>query len=152
MVVAVQIDGLKQLQADLRALDKKLPAQLRKVNLSVAQMIATKAQARASGLGGVHAKTASAIKATAEQRSASITIKATAAAPMVLGAEFGAGHDVPRERKTGTYRGFNALPPWKGNGPGAGYSLYPTIEESDSAIAQAYSDAIGALLNTVFHD
>lgn len=148
----IQIVGLKQLQADLRALDGKLPAELRKVNLSVSKMIAAKAQARATGLGGVHAKAAASIKATAEQRSASITIKASAAIPMALGAEFGAGHNTPRQRATGTYEGLNALPTWRGNSSDAGYALYPTIQESDTAIVQAYSDALGALLDYVFHD
>jgi hypothetical protein len=149
---AIQIDGLKQLQADLRALDAKLPRELRKVNLSVAQLVADKARGRAAGLGPQSAKAASAIKAAAEQRGASVKMTATSAVPWAMGAEFGAGHDVERKRKSGTYKGYNALPEWRGAGPGSGYIVFPTVRASGDDIVNAYDVKITELLNQVFHD
>lgn len=149
-VRVVQVEGLKALQSDLKQLDAKLPAELRKVNLSVAQMVAAKAQARATGLGGVAAKSASAIKAAAQQRSATVTLAATAAKPFVMGAEFGAGRNSPRHRKTGSYVGYNQFKPWLGNGPGAGYFLYPTIRGENQHIVDAYVKRIDELLTQVF--
>jgi hypothetical protein len=149
---AVQINGLKALQADLRALDKTLPRELRKVNLSVAQFIAERAKAVSTGLGGQHAKVADVIKAVAEQRSAAVKITATEAVPYALGAEFGAGHNSARQRKSGTYLGYNALPSWRGNSTDAGYSVYPTVRDSGEDIAAAYEQRLTELLAQVFKD
>ena len=149
-VRAVQIDGLVQLQRDLRQLDAALPKELRKVNLDVAKLVAQRAQARARGLGGVNAAAAGSIKALAQQRNAAVQIRATAAIPFALGAEFGAGHDSRRHRKTGMYRGYNQFPIWRGNGADAGYAVYPTIRDSNSAIVEAYQQRLTELLTEVF--
>jgi hypothetical protein len=151
-VRAVQIEGLIALQKDLRTLDKKLPAELRKVNLAVAQMVVTKAQATAASLGGVAAKAAPAIKAAAEQRGASVTLKASKSIPFAMGAEFGAGRGIRRDRKTGTYLGFNQFQPWKGNSTDAGYFMYPTIRGENNHIVEAYEKRLTELLAQVFPD
>jgi hypothetical protein len=150
-VQAVRIVGLRELQRDLRAIETRLPAELRKVNLAVAEMVVEKAQTKAAGEGRMAAKAATVLKARAQQRSASVTLRATAAVPFALGAEFGAGHNSPRHRSSGTYKGYNQFQPWLGSGADAGYFLYPTIRESSEAIAAAYETRLAELLTQVFH-
>lgn len=149
-VRTVQIVGLKQLQRDLRALDKTLPRELRKVNLSVAQMVVAKAQQRAAGLGAMTAKAATALKATAEQQSAAVRL--TSSVKWAFGAEFGAGHNSPRQRRSGSYAGYNQFRSWLGNGADAGYFMYPTIRAEDDDIVNAYAKRLTELLNQVFPD
>jgi hypothetical protein len=149
---AVRIEGLRELQRDLRALDSKLPAELRKVNLAVAQMVVAKAQAKAAGEGRMAAKAATVLKARGEQRGASVVLANTASVPFALGAEFGAGRNSPRHRTTGTYQGYNQFQPWLGSGAGAGYFLYPTIRGESDHIVEAYEKRLAALLARVFPD
>lgn len=149
-VQPLKIVGLRELQRDLRAADAALPRELRKINLEAAQLVTTKAKGAASALGGLAAKSAGAIKAQADQRGAAVRLTATAAIPFVLGAEFGAEHNVPRHRTTGTYKGYNQFKEWRGNGSDAGYFLYPTIRASDEEIVDIYTKRLGELLATAF--
>lgn len=154
---AIQIVGLRDLQADLRELDAKLPRELRKVNLSVAQMVAEHAQSTARSQGSVIAKAAPAIRAGADQRSAWVRITATAQLPFALGAEFGAGRNVARTRRSPsggqvTYTGFKQFQQWRGNGSDAGYALYPTIRGDSDQIVAAYTQRLTELLARVFPD
>jgi hypothetical protein len=154
-VEVVRIEGLKALQKDLRDLDQKLPRELRKVNLSVAQMVAEHARGAASSQGGIAAAAAGRLKARAEQRSAAVVLTAGApgtAAGGALGAEFGAGHDSNRSRRSGQYKGYNQFKMWRGNGPDAGYFMYPTVRADNDQIVDAYLQRVTELLNQVFPD
>lgn len=149
-VEAVQIVGLKQFQADLRQLDKSLPAELRKLNLAVAQMVVEHAQARAASLGAMQAKAATVLKAQAQQRNAAVSLTPTSSVPFALGAEFGAGRDSPRQRSSGTYVGYRQFEHWGGNGGDAGYFMYPTIRADDEHIVDAYVQRLNVLLAKAF--
>lgn len=85
----VQIRGLRELQAGLRALDSKAPTDLRKGLKSAAELVAENARSLASSSGGVLAKSADSIKAQAEQRAAKISWGA-ARQPYAIGAIMGA--------------------------------------------------------------
>jgi hypothetical protein len=150
MTAPLRIVGLREFQADLRALDKTLPREIRVVNLSVAKMVRDKAVSKGVSQGGLAAKAAPTLKALAQQRSASIKLTATAAVPFALGAEFGAGHNIERQRKTGTYLGYNQFKEWRGAGAGSGYFLWPTVREQEDAIAQSYLTRLTELTNRVF--
>jgi hypothetical protein len=97
---AVRVDGLKELQAALRAADRNLPKQLRVANKEVADVLARRIQARALALGGVAAKVAPSIKAKGEQQGAAVTL-GSSRYPFAMGANFGAMHDVLRDKATG---------------------------------------------------
>lgn len=159
---AVRIEGLRDLQRELRAVDKALPRELRIVHKDVAEIIASAAQRRARALGGIHAKAASGIKAGAEQRSGFIRLRPTATLPFLLGAEFGAKHNEARRVRTPSGAiaqrlGWNQLPDWRGNrylgaAGGVGYSVYPTIREKGEEIVSAYEERLDQLLRKAFPD
>lgn len=114
-VGAVEIRGLTEFQRALRQIDRSLPRELRKVNKSAAEIVADAARTRAQSLGGVAAKSAPSIKATAEQRRAKVALGG-ARYPFALGANFGALHDVPRIGPSGRqFAGYNQFPQWGGN-------------------------------------
>lgn len=137
-VEPVQVIGLKQLQRDLRDLDAKLPRELRKVNLSVAQMVVEKAQSAAGGVSRqASAAAASGLKAAAEQRSAAVILRVVRG--FELGAEFGALQ-------------WHQFMPWKGNSGDAGYFMYPTIRAENEHIVEAYVQRLTELLNKVYPD
>jgi hypothetical protein len=146
---AVKIVGLRETQKALQELQGTGKA-LREVNLGVAEMVAERARELARSQGGVIAKAADAIKAGAEQTRAFVKITANARFPFALGAEFGAGRDLPRRRTSGTYVGYRQFEPWRGNKQDAGYALYPTIRRNNTAIVNAYDERIGQLLEHAF--
>ena len=158
MQPTVRIEGLKDLQRELRQIDRQLPRELRIVHKGVAEIIAAAARYRAAGLGGVHAKAAPAIKAGAEQRSGFIRLRPTKAVPFIYGAEFGAKHDKPRTVKTPsggtTVRlGWNNLPEYRGNqhvGSSPGYMVYPTIRDKGEQMVSVYEQRLDSLLKKAF--
>lgn len=138
--VSTRVRGLKELQAELRAVDRALPRELRKVNLAVARDVAGKAQSRAAGVKG-GPRLARAIAAVAQQRSGGVAVRdnnshrpgGTAGA---LGYEFGSD----------TYPQF---PPWRGSGPSAGYAVYPAIRDERDRMPETYAEALEPLLRRV---
>lgn len=155
----IRIEGLKDLQRELRQIDKKLPRELRIVHKDIAEIIAEGARRRGMALGGVHRKAAPAIKAGAEQRRGFIRLRPTKTIPFLYGAEFGAHHDLPRTVKTPsgatTVRlGWNQLPPHRGNqflGGTPGYMVYPTIRDKGEQMVDEYAKRIDALLKRAFN-
>jgi len=129
---AVQVEGLRELSRALKQLDAQFPKELRAANKAAAETVATRARARALGLGSVAAKTAPSIKATAGAQSAGVGFGG-AAYPFGGGAEFGSQR----------YKQFQ---PWTGNGPDAGFFVYPTIRDDDAEWFGEYEEAIDGLL------
>lgn len=133
--VRIEVEGLNQLRKDLKAVDGKLVKELGQAYKQIGDMVITAASARAAGLGGVAAKSAQALKATA--RSTEVTIRLDGQRfPYALGAEFG-----------GSQAQFK---PWRGSGPDAGYFLYPTIRSDSQKILDAFNEAIDKATKLAF--
>lgn len=135
----VRIAGLIELDRALKELGPDLRAELRQTNRDAAERVAGHAKAAAYSLGGVAAKTAPSIKATASFRSAGVGFGG-ARAPYGAGAEFGGG-------RRPTTRQFK---PWRGNGSTAGYFVYPTIRRDADQILDDYVDAANAVIKHNF--
>lgn len=141
---SVEVKGLRELQLALRALGAEWPRELRKANVDVARIAQDASQHEASGLGGVQAKAAPAIKAGGEQLAAKIVVSATAAYPFALGAFFGA-------------KKYPQFPPWVGNswdpgGPGGPYAINAALRSKLDEITDAYGDAMDRLTAKAFPD
>jgi hypothetical protein len=134
----VRVEGLAEFQRALKAMDDKLPRELSKANKAAAEMVATKARAKASAQGGVAAKAAPNIKAAAEQRRSKITIGGPKA-PYGLGAEFG-GQGRPSTMQFKPHRGRE------------GYALYPTIRDTETEFMELYGKALDELTRRAFPD
>ena len=53
---------------------------------------------------------------------------------------------------TGRVRGWNQFRPWRGNGEGAGYFLFPAIRQAGPEIVDLYGDALERLAAKAFPD
>ena len=117
----VEVDGLRDFNAELRRAGPGLTRHVRVANRRVAEGVAEAARDRAESLGGVARKAAPAIKAGASETTAFVRLDG-ARFPWALGAEFGSHR-------------FRQFEPWRGNGwtdPEGieiGYFLHPTIRE-----------------------
>jgi hypothetical protein len=61
------------------------------------------------------------------------------------GIKFGSGHPEAGGAEFGALR-FKQFKPWLGNGPGAGYFIYPTIRADADRIADEYEGAMDDLI------
>lgn len=128
----VKVEGLNELNRALRALGgRELQLELKGTGLVVAKDVARDAQGKAYGLGGVAAKAAPSVKASARYTGAGVSL-GSAAYPFAAGAEFGGGN----RPTTQQFR------PWRGNGSGAGYFIYPAIRDNSEHIADEYLGAV----------
>lgn len=151
---ALHVEGLRELQAALRAMDRTLPRQLRVAHLDVAKYVAGRARARAESLGSVQAKVAPSVGARAEQRGAGMKFGG-ARYPMAMGANFGAGHNIPRHTSRGVVRGWNQFPAWGGNQHAGGANdlfFFRTLREESSEIESRYTKSLGELIARHFPD
>lgn len=130
---SMQIDvaGLSELRAALRKADAELASEVKDANVEAADLVVTRARAKAASLGGVAAKSAPSLRSARTAASAKVRL-GSASAPYALGAEFGGG----RSKKTRQFK------PWRGSGGGAGYFLYPTIRGSRADIVELYAKAL----------
>lgn len=147
--VSASAPGLKKLARELEELGAAEHEQVGKVNQEITAMLASRAQNKARGLGLQHARYADAIGTAEFYGAAGLKVDGDTY-PGALGVEFGAGHNVPRQRASGAYLGYNNLPAWRGNQEDAGYSLYPTIREAANDIDAKYTAMLDSLLNKVF--
>jgi hypothetical protein len=118
-------------------------------------VIVAEAQSRARALGGIHAKAADAIKASASTTGISVRIAATAGSPYGLLAFWGA------TRHSGWYAANRYRdsppqhPPWVGNTwqvgePGEGpYAINDAIAATIDDVMNNWADAIEALMNEI---
>lgn len=128
----VNVRGLAELNRALKQLGPEVRAELKAANVEVGEMVANDAANIAYGLGGVAAKTAPSIKATKTQNGAGVAFGG-AAYPFAGGAEFG------------SFR-YKQFQPWRGNGAGAGYFLYPAIRQDSDEIAETYMERLDDLI------
>jgi hypothetical protein len=129
---AVQVDGLVELNRALKVMDRDLAKDLRAASKAVATFVSNDARAAAQSIGGVAAHVAPSIKASAGATSAGVAFGGPAY-PMAGGAEFGA-YQYPQ------------FQPWRGNGPGAGYFVYPAIRQDVDRIETEYHNALEHLI------
>lgn len=125
---AVEVHGLGELQRALRALPKEHKKAVTKANRDAATIVARGAKSRAMARGGVAAHVAPSIRASAGQTSAGVAFGG-ARWPMAAGAEFGSMR-------------FKQFDPWTGNGPDAGYFVYPTIRDDDGEWMGPYQESL----------
>jgi hypothetical protein len=138
--VTIQAPGLKEFARELRKAGDGLDKELGKAFQQIAKMVAEGATSKAQSLGGVAAKAASEALKTSKS-SAQVAIKlATSSIPYAMGAEFGGGRRATTQQ----------FQPWKGNGPEAGYFVYPTIRDMQPQIIEAYQAAVGKVTEKAF--
>lgn len=132
---AIRIEGIRELQAGLRAIDSELPKRLTAANLEAAKMVAEKASSKASAGPGAAKLVAPSIKAAAEQRNAAIKLGGPKY-PYAMGVEFGG-----RGRST-----TQQFQPHLGH---TGYYVYPTIRETREQFMEIHSKAIEELFKLI---
>lgn len=125
---AVEVHGLAELSRALKTYDKELAKELRSAGKEAATTVADRARARAQGLGSVAAHASPSVKPSVGANYAGVAL-GDSAHPEAAGAEFGSVR-------------FAQFQPWTGNGPDAGYFLYPTIRDDDKAWLEPYEDAV----------
>lgn len=131
----VRVQGLNELNRALRELGgRELQKELKETGLEVAREVAEDARGKAFSLGGVAAKAAPSVTASARFTGAGVSIGGSAY-PFAGGAEFGGG-------RRPTTRQFK---PWRGNGESAGYFVYPSIRDNADMIAEEYLGAVETL-------
>jgi len=145
--MAVGVSGLKSLAREMKRVgDIEARTAVRLALKGIALTEAEKVRAVTAASGREGARVAPAITGVATPSSAGIRINGTKV-PGALGYEFGAGHDVPRTRRTGTYRGYNQFPQWTGSGENAGRFLWPTLRADQDRITSDVDSALGAVLD-----
>ena len=143
----IQVDGLVQLQRELRALDKSWPRALRLANKSAAEVVATETRDNFASGRGSSRKVVATVKALAQQRNASVKIGGgrSVGGAVALGNEFGGGKYGPGNP---TARGGHTtqFPPFKKSG----YALYPAIASTRAEVVEVYGDALDDLTRQAF--
>jgi hypothetical protein len=135
MAAAVQVRGIREVQAAFRKVDKDLPKALRPEFLEVARSVVRGVQQKMPWRTG---RAIRSVKPRASQRGAAIAVGGTAAPyyPWLdFGGTTGKGHR-PGQRFSGS-----VVRPWMGS-PGDGRYLYPTISEQTEDIEKAAEDAV----------
>jgi len=145
----IEVEGLAELNKALRALGPEMQKELGSASRDVARFVADDAAAGARSRGGVAAHIAPSIKPVGGVKSAGVGLGGPRY-PMAPGAEFGAGQNVARTRASGSYKGYNQFDEWKGNGPQAGYFVYPAIRQDADRIETEYTKAVDALTKKAF--
>jgi hypothetical protein len=133
---AIRVEGLRELNKSLRAIGPEARAELKAASSRVSGFVASDAHSAAAALGGVAAKTAPSLKPRASVSGSAGVALGGSAYPFGGGAEFGSDR----------YKQFK---PWRGNGPGAGYFLYPSIRKDAQRITTEYTQALEDLIKKV---
>lgn len=132
----VKVQGLRELSRALKAIGPEAQHELRDAAKTVATFVANDARARAMGLGSTAAHVAPSISPTGGVSGAGVGFGG-AAYPMAGGAEFG------------SYR-YRQFKPWRGNGPDAGYFIYPTIRADADRIFDEFDGAVKRIIDKRF--
>lgn len=154
--IGVKVEGLDDLRAALRNASKADRAEWRKGHRSIAKIAERYTRAAAATMGGVQAKAAPALQASAFPDKAVLRIS-TSRVPFANVAFFGT------LRRTGWYqsweRGKRQHPPWVGNsgweygdltqGP---YAVNPGLNRATPEIVRTYEQVIDDLIGRTFND
>lgn len=130
---AIRVEGVAELSRSLRAVGPEARSGLRDASKAVAGFVASDSAAAASSLGGVAAKSAPSLKPRGSVSGAAGVALGGSAYPFAGGAAFGSDR-------------FKQFKPWKGNGPDAGYFLYPQIRSNAERIVAEYTTALGEII------
>lgn len=128
----LNVEGLRELQRDLKAVSAAAPKELAEASKDVANFVADDARDKAGGLGGVAAKVAPSVRGSGTSRGGAITLGGSSY-PMALGAEFG-GRGRPTTQQFQPHLGRT------------GYFVYPAIRENADEIESAYVDKLDDIL------
>lgn len=134
------VEGLGEFRRALKQLEGDYPKQLGAINAEIAQLVIDDATSLAEAGGGPYlaALRLRGIKASKAQTAAAIVLGGPAA-PMTLGAEFGAKH----------YPQFGR---WTGAGDDAGHAVWPAIRANQARAAARYLERLDELAADAFPD
>lgn len=127
----VRVEGLRELQRDLRRVDTGLPRELRQAGLAAAEVVAQQARVLVPVRSGRLQRT---IKARAQQRGASVKAGTAKTVPYAGVTEFGGAVPAGSGTAHHTPRPF----------------MYPALEQSRDRAIDRYTDAVRALISRVF--
>lgn len=133
----IRVEGLRQLNAALKAIGPDARKELKEASKSAADMVATDARGIAQGLGGVARHVAPSIKPVAS---------VAGSAAVSIG---GSGYEMAGGAEFGSLR-FKQFQPWRGNGSDAGYFLYPAIRQDVDRIVTEFTDAVDRIIKRRF--
>lgn len=143
--MAAEVTGMAELRAVLAELAPELVGRLDRLNADLAQEIISRARGGARGKQAAHA--AATLGPVVSPGGGGVSFGGL---PYAMGAEFGAGRDRARQRRTGTYRGYNQFPPYRGSGPTAGHFLWPAYREVN--VQERYAELLDLVLAEVWGD
>lgn len=124
----------------LRSLSREASRGIRAESRAIAGDVAAAAESRALALGGAAKVVAPSLRAVSD-RVPAVRLGGSArlregerqtVGDVIWGAEFGGG----RRRTTRQFA------PWRGNGEGAGYFLFPTVRDMEDEVLERYGDAV----------
>lgn len=145
---SIKIRGLSELRRELAKLDDKtIIDELKDVHYNIAQLGVNAAQAQASSR--MEQSAAQSLKPGRQAARAVISFGGPAFA---MGAEFGAGQNVPRTAGGRRVRGWNQFKPWRGSGEGAGYFLFPGLRSRRDEFVEMEADGMIKVLRHAFPD
>lgn len=133
---AIRVEGLTELNKALRAIGPEARTQLKEASKRIADFVAADARSHAQARGGVAAKVAPSIKPRAGLAGSAGVAFGGAAYPFAGGAEFGSQR-------------FHQFDSWTGNGPSAGYFLYPAIRQDAERIVTEFTQSLDELIRRV---
>lgn len=133
---AIRVEGLRELNKALIAIGPEARTQLKEASKRIADFVAADARTHAVGRGGVAAKVAPSIKARGSVAGSAGVAFGGAAYPFAGGAEFGSQR-------------FKQFDSWTGNGPSAGYFLYPAIRQDADRIVTEFTESLDELVRRV---
>lgn len=152
----VEIVGVKEFRRALKRLGSEWPKELRRVHKEIGDLGLRYSQAEARLMGGVQARSASALRSKANQRSARIGVTPGRGAPMANVAFWGAKAHTGWYAKPRYRGGPPQHPPWVGNtweaavmGQGP-YAINPALARHMDEILDAYAEAIDRLADAAF--
>lgn len=143
MAGKLEVQGLRELSRELRALDPALPKQLQQALKRVAgEVVVPGARAMAASASNPKwgSRAVNTIRALASQQRAQVAV-GSQAVPWAAGHNFGSAHT----RITNGRHSTNQFPPTKGF-RGGDYALYETIEQRQPQILATVVDEIDGLL------
>lgn len=155
---AVEVKGLTEFRRELRRMSAEFPQAMRLAQKEVADDVAARAQSIASGMGGVQARAAGAIRAYATQAQASVGFPTGGRFPMASVAFWGALRHTgwyAQHRYAGSRRQH---PPWVGNSWDVGVAgqgpraINPAIAQMLPQIDEHYLQMIDELAKRAFPD
>ena len=150
----IEVVGLKEFRKALKAMDPQWPKALRKVHKQIADTGAGLARGVASGMGGVQAHFADALRGTATQTEARISVNGRGGANVAF---WGAKRHTGWYARSQFHDSTPQHPPWVGSSwevavPGEGpYAINPALAAYRPDIWEAYFQMVLDLAHDSFN-